>query len=76
MSRFLQWKIISVVYFTFTVYSYSEDFIGAEVSLCTTQPSPCSAEVIAQKLFKIILNDHYKACVKSALILFHLLSQS
>lgn len=75
-SQFLQWKIISVAYFTFTVYSYSEDLIRAKVSLCTTQASPCSAELIAWKLFEIILNGHYKACVKSTLTLFHLLSWS
>lgn len=47
MSQFLQWNIVSVIYFAFTVYSYSEDLTGAKVSLCATQTSPSSAELIA-----------------------------
>lgn len=55
VSQFLQWKIICVVYFTLTVYSYSEDLIRAKVSLCATQSSPCSAELLAEELFEIMI---------------------
>lgn len=59
-------RMWSVIYFIFTVCGSSQG-LGFVVHWARL----CSSELIAPKLFWIILNNHYKACVKGALFFFH-----